>query len=145
MNWIFYALIAWICTGTSFLLLKNVNTKVQHSLELQYIYILITLIISGLFSAMLLVYLVLTKNKNLKEMVNFSKTNIISLGIAIVLSYIFLMIAGIKGGTPAFQIINLNIIIMAIGGHYFYKEKLNMTKIMGIVVALIGASIIIGG
>jgi len=145
MNWVFYALIAWLFTGTSFLLLKNVSSKVQSNLSLQYIYILMAFIIAGLFSGLILLYLKLTNNKFLKDISSFSKTNLISLGLVLVLSYLFLMVAGNKGGTPAFQIINLNIIIAAIGGYLFYNEKLNLTKLIGIVVAIIGASIIIAG
>ena len=145
MNWVFYALIAWLFTGTSFLLLKNVSSKVQSSLSLQYIYILMAFIIAGIFSGLILIYLKLTNNKFLKDISSFSKTNLISLGVVLVLSYLFLMVAGNKGGTPAFQIINLNIIIAAIGGYLFYNEKLNLTKIIGIIVAIVGASIIITG
>lgn len=145
MNWVFYALIAWLFTGTSFLLLKNVSSKVQSSLSLQYIYILMAFIIAGIFSGLILIYLKLTNNKFLKDISSFSKTNLISLGLVLVLSYLFLMVAGNKGGTPAFQIINLNIIIAAIGGYLFYNEKLNLTKIIGIIVAIVGASIIITG
>jgi drug/metabolite transporter (DMT)-like permease len=145
MNWVFYALIAWLFTGTSFLLLKNVSSKVQSNLSLQYIYILMAFIIAGIFSGLILIYLKLTNNKFLKDISSFSKTNLISLGVVLVLSYLFLMVAGNKGGTPAFQIINLNIIIAAIGGYLFYNEKLNLTKIIGIIVAIVGASIIITG
>ena len=145
MNWVFYAIIAWICTGTSFLLLKNVNSNVQTNISLQYIYILISFIIAGLFSGLILIYLKLSKNKHLKEITSFSKTNITCLGIVLVLSYLFLMVAGNKGGTAAFQIVNLNIIIAAVGGYLFFKEKLGLIKILGICIALIGASIIITG
>ena len=145
MNWVFFAIIAWICTGTSFLLLKNVNKKVQNSLALQYIYILISFVISGLFASCILCYLFLTKNKNLKDIASFSKLNVTSLGIVLVLSYLFLMVAGNKGGTAAFQIVNLNIIIAALGGYFFFREKLPFIKIVGIVIAILGASIIIAG
>ena len=145
MKWVFYAIIAWIFTGTSFLLLKNVNSNVQTNISLQYIYILISFIIAGLFSGLILIYLKLSKNKHLKEITSFSKTNITCLGIVLVLSYLFLMVAGNKGGTAAFQIVNLNIIIAAVGGYLFFKEKLGLIKILGICIALIGASIIITG
>tara|TARA_Y100000768_G_C23984699_1_gene688030 strand:+ start:2367 stop:2804 length:438 start_codon:yes stop_codon:yes gene_type:complete len=145
MNWVFYALIAWLCTGTSFLLLKNVSSKVQSNLSLQYIYILMAFIIAGIFSGLILLYLKLTNNKFLKDISSFSKTNIIALALFLVLSYLFIMVAGNKGGTAAFQIINLNIIIAAIGGYLFYNEKLNLTKLIGIAIAIMGASIIIAG
>lgn len=145
MNWVFYALIAWLCTGTSFLLLKNVSSKVQSNLSLQYIYILMAFIIAGIFSGLILLYLKLTNNKFLKDISSFSKTNIIALALFLVLSYLFIMVAGNKGGTAAFQIINLNIIIAAIGGYLFYHEKLNLTKLIGIAIAIMGASIIIAG
>ena len=143
MEWFYYAFFAWLVTGISFLLLKNVNTSVKNNLMLQYIYILIALIISGFFSFIMLGYLLFKKNTNLKYIKTFSKLNILLLGIIIFLSYIFIMFAGIKGGTPAFQIINLNIIISALGGYFLYKEKLSITKIIGIIIALFGASIII--
>jgi drug/metabolite transporter (DMT)-like permease len=102
-------------------------------------------IIAGIFSGLILLYLKLTNNKFLKDISSFSKTNLITLALFLVLSYLFIMVAGNKGGTAAFQIINLNIIIAAIGGYLFYNEKLNLTKLIGIGVAIMGASIIIAG
>tara|TARA_Y100000591_G_C21772749_1_gene666478 strand:+ start:489 stop:947 length:459 start_codon:yes stop_codon:yes gene_type:complete len=145
MSWIIYAILAWISTGTTFLLLRNTGSVVSKNVKLQIMYILVSFVISGFLSLIILIYYITNDKSILTNIYKFEKINITILGILLVLSYIFLELAGNKGGSAAFQIANLNIIISVVGGYIFYKEKLNPLQYFGIFLAIISAGIIGGG
>ncbi len=143
--WLLFASIAWLFTGVSFLLLRNTSQIVANSLYLQVIYILITFIFTGIISLIILFFLIFQDKSILKQIKNFKKINLIILSLVIVLSYIFLKLSSTQGGTLAFQIANLNILISVVGGYFFFKERLNPIQYFGIVLAIISAAIIGGG
>ncbi len=145
MYWLLWAIIAWLFTGTSFLLLRNTGSHVSNNIRLQFVYILVSFIVSGIVSLIILILYILKNKQIISEIQNFGKINIIFLGIILVGSYIFLEFASNKGGSPAFQIANLNIIISVIGGYIFFKERLNPVQLFGIFLGILAAAIIGGG
>lgn len=145
MKWLIWSILAWASTGTSFLLLRNTGRKVSNSIDLEIIYILTSFVVAGLIAFLILLSLILKNQKVISDMKQFGKTNLIALGFILVLSYLFLKFASNEGGSPAFQIANLNIIISVVGGYIFFNERLNPVELFGILLAIISAAIIGAG
>lgn len=132
MNWIIWSLISCFVTAIAFLMFQNANDlNVQEKTK----YILSSLVCAGFFALMLLM---------LHKELTFSITkDTILLGLIFVIMNICLVISVNKGGSRAVQVNNMNIILVLIGGYIYFKERLTYKQIIGIVIALIGTSIMI--
>lgn len=141
-TWIFFALIAMLLSSLHTVCLKFVkkdNNYVDIGLALIFLFI-------GLFS---LIYIIL----NFKNLLNFlnqkhSKDIIfISLFIAIIIIGFNISLLFSLNKTPKTSycnlIINLNIILTLLLSYFLFKEKINYKSLMGILISLIGLSIVI--
>ena len=141
-TWIFFALIAMLLSSLHTICLKFVkkdNNYVDIGLALIFLFV-------GLFS---LVYIML----NLKNLTMFfnqkhSKDIIyLSLFIAFTIIGFNTSLLFSLNETPktsyCLLIINLNIILTLLLSYYLFKEKMNYKSLIGILISLIGLSIVI--
>ena len=141
-TWIFFALIAMLLSSLHTICLKFVkkdNNYVDIGLALIFLFV-------GLFS---LVYIML----NLKNLTMFfnqkhSKDIIyLSLFIAFTIIGFNTSLLFSLNKTPktsyCLLIINLNIILTLLLSYYLFKEKINYKSLIGILISLIGLSIVI--
>ena len=86
-------------------------------------------------------------NNNLREKIkkNFDHKLAILLGFLTVNAGCWHSISLNSGGSSAQQIINLNILVVMAYGFFFTQEKFNLEIIIGILITLIGGSILIHG
>ncbi len=145
MKWLTWSLLGWLFSGSSVLFLRNVGKRISSSLELQIIYLLVTFILIGVISIPILLIILSTKRDYIKDIKNLNKWNLILTAISILGAYIFIKLATNKGGSPAFQIINLNIILIVIGSYILFNERLNPVQLGGIILSIISAGIIGSG
>ena len=141
-TWIFFALIAMLLSSLHTVCLKFVKKDNNYiDIGLAFIFLFV-----GLFS---LVYIML----NLKNLTMFfnqkhSKDIIyLSLFIAFTIIGFNTSLLFSLNETPktsyCLLIINLNIILTLLLSYYLFKEKMNYKSLIGILIALIGLSIVI--
>ena len=141
-TWIFFALIAMLLSSLHticFKFVKKDNNYVDIGLALIFLFV-------GLFS---LIYIIL----NLKNVFKFfnqkhSKDIIyLSLFIAIIIIGFNISLLFSLNETPKTSycslIINSNIIFTLLLSYYLFKEKINYKSLIGILISLIGLSIVI--
>jgi len=145
MKWLTWALLGWLFSGSSVIFLRNVSKRVSSSLHLQLIYILVTFIIVGIISIPVLLVLLSIKKSYVQDILKFNHWNLVFTAISIFGAYLFIKLATNEGGSPAFQVINLNIVLIVIASYFLFNERLNPVQIAGIVLAIISAGIIGGG
>ena len=141
-TWIFFALIAMLLSSLHTVCLKFVkkdNNYIDIGLALIFLFV-------GLFS---LIYIILNF-KNVFKFLNqkHSKDIIyLSLFIAIIIIGFNISLLFSLNETPktsyCLLIINLNIILTILLSYYLFKEKINYKCLMGILISLIGLSIVI--
>ena len=56
MHWFLWAFLAWLVTGSSFLLIRNTDKTMSKDINLQIVYILVAFIIAGIFSFIILIF-----------------------------------------------------------------------------------------
>lgn len=149
-DWLIYSIFVLIITAFLTLIIKYLGTILNNFEEIK-LFICISLIIAGIFS---LIYLVYNNNfymkhlKNIKE--NKTDNNIlifilIIFGLLLLLNFIFQGLAHNKCKIPGLPliIVNMNIIIVLLISSILFDIKINRKIILGIIVALIGLSIVI--
>lgn len=138
--WILFALIAMFVSGIHTICFKFMNNK----------FIDIGLAFIFLFAGFLsLVYILFNNNrlKNFLKQENSKKIILIALLIGIFIIIFNTSLLYSINNSPKVSycllIINLNIIITLLIGYFLFKEKLNFKTFLGMLLSLIGLSIVI--
>ena len=139
--WVYYALAACVMTALTVVLLNIISkSKYDNNLCLCYGFILV-----GLLSIIYIFY-----NKKSNSVLLNSITNDI-IFVIILLSFLLffkaIIIQKALKNTPnmayAHIIINMNIILTLLASYFFFKEKFNIQTFIGILMSIIGISIVI--
>tara|TARA_B100000424_G_C22650966_1_gene358970 strand:+ start:141 stop:587 length:447 start_codon:yes stop_codon:yes gene_type:complete len=138
--WIIFAVIAMFVSGIHTICLKYINNK----------FIDIGLAFIFLFAGFLSLIYILFKNNRFKNFLKEknSKNVILTallIGIFIIIfnSSLLYSINNSPKVSYCLLIVNLNIIITLLIGYFLFKEKLNIKTFIGILLSLIGLSIVI--
>lgn len=139
--WVFLASICSLITASLVILMKYISFS---NCNLKNIVIL-TFILSGFLS---LIYILFDKNF-LKDI----KNNITKKDIFLIILFSLLLVLNRMFQIYAFKIspqigysqliINMNIIFTLIAGYFLFQQKINIKSLIGIIITLIGLSIII--
>jgi len=139
--WIFLSLIATIVSAIYVICLKLIDNSKYNN----YIFLAITFFITGIIS---LIYLITSKNNRKLFISNVDYKLFIYtflFAFIIILNNYCIQLAVEYSPNIGYShlIINLNIIITLIAGYFLFKQKLNLMTFIGIIISLIGISIII--
>ena len=139
-NWIVLALLSTLITAIGTIGLKLIdNSKYDNNL-----FLALTFIFMGFFS---LFYLILNnkiKNKLLNNCDKYLLFFVLLFAVLIILNNIVMQYAFKISPNIGYShvIINLNVIITVIAAYYLFKQNLDFRCLMGIIISLIGISII---
>ena len=129
-KWIIYSIIASILSALTIIILKYFTDNVG--------FLLISFVIVGFIS---LVYLIGFYKTDVKLLLPYAFLYaILFIGMNILICY------AVKCSTNisyAHLIINLNIILTIIASYFLFKQKLNIYTFIGIIISLIGVTIVI--
>ena len=140
-SWIYLSFLATFITAIVVLFLKYIDTTKYDNI----VFLNLTFVIAGLLS---LIYLLCNFNKTKSILHNF-EYNIFYLvlffAIVLILNNIIIQYALKMSPNVGYchLIINLNIIITLIVGYFFFKQKINYKTLLGILITLLGASMVI--
>ena len=139
-NWIILSIIGTIITSISLIFIKIVSdSKYDNDLILAS-----TFCIMGLLS---LLYIIFNKRKDIFFKECNHKILLFILVFAIILLTSKIVVSQAIKYTPnvsyVHMIINLNIILTVIMGYYIFKQTINIKCFIGILLALLGISIVI--
>tara|TARA_X000000368_G_C22925296_1_gene665012 strand:- start:259 stop:666 length:408 start_codon:yes stop_codon:yes gene_type:complete len=129
-NWIIYSIIASILSALAFIILKYFTDNIG--------FLLLSFVFVGIIS---LVYLIGFHKTDIKLMLPYA-----FLYAILFVSMNILICYAVKCSTNisyAHLIINLNIILTIIASYFLFKQQLNMYTFIGIVISLIGVTIVI--
>lgn len=137
----FFSIIACIMTAIAVLFLNLISkSKYDNTLCLCYTFILV-----GLLS---IIYIIINNKSNnvlLKSVKNDFLFIIVGLSLILFFKGIIVQKALIKTPNLAYAhvIINLNIILTLLASYFFFKEKFNIQTFIGMLMAILGVSIVI--
>ena len=139
--WIFLSLIATIVSAINVICFKLIDNSKYNN----YIFLAITFFITGIIC---LIYLITSKNNRKLFISNVDYKLFIYtflFAFIIILNNYCIQLAVKYSPNIGYShlIINLNIIITLIAGYFLFKQKLNLMTFIGIIISLIGISIII--
>jgi drug/metabolite transporter (DMT)-like permease len=139
--WIYLSIIAMITSGIGTICLKLIDKSKYNN----YIFLALTFFISGIIS---IIYLLTNKNNRNLLISNCDyKLFIYTILFAfiLILNNYCIQIAFKHSPNIGYShlIVNLNIIITLIVGYFLFKQKLNTMTFLGIIISLIGISIVI--
>ena len=139
MKWIYYALASAICIGVYNAFLEGSKNILPKGIQYIHMYLCSILIMSGIISALILVYYNFTKPKDLKYLFDKSLKppyfHIIVPAI-ILCFYMFSNILAIsKGGGVAVGIINLSLFVSMALGVALFGDKINSKVIISAIIA----------
>lgn len=149
-DWLIYSILVLIITAFLTLIIKYLKGVLDNIEEIK-LFICISLIMAGIFS---LIYLVYNNNFYMKHLKNIkdNKTDnnilifiLILFGLLLLLNFLFQGLAHTKCKIPGLPLIifNMNIIIVLLISKILFDIKINRKIILGIILALIGISIVI--
>ena len=129
-TWIIYSFIASILSALTLIILKVFTDNVG--------FLLISFVIVGIMS---LIYLLGFYTTDVKVMLPYAFLYaILFISMNILICYAFKCSTNIS---YAHLIINLNIILTIIASYFLFKQKLNIYTLIGIIITLIGVTIVI--
>jgi len=129
-KWIIYSIIVSILSAISIIILKYFTDNVG--------FLLISFVIVGFIS---LVYLLGFYKTNIKLMLPYAFFYaILFISMNLLICYVVKCSTNIS---YAHLIINLNIILTIIASYFLFNQQLNMYTFIGIIIALIGVTIVI--
>lgn len=139
--WIFLSFVAMIVTAIGVICLKLIDKSKYDN----YIFLAITFLITGILS---LIYIVITKNNRKLFLSNCdNKLFIYTILFALLLIFNNYIIQQAFKHSPnigySHLIINLNIIITLLAGVFLFNQTINLLSFIGIIITLIGITIII--
>lgn len=138
--WIFFALIAMFVSAIHTICLKYINNKFI-DIGLAFIFLF-----TGFFS---LIYILLNNNRlnNFLKQKNSKKIVLMALLISIFIIIFNISLFYSLNNSPKVSycllIVNLNIIIAVIIGYFLFKEKFNLKTLLGMLLSILGLSIVI--
>lgn len=144
-EWIYLAFLTLILTSISVICIKHFSMQIsknEDKISVCFYYLIVSFI--GL------IYLLYNKNDSLK-FINKYKYNYKFIGFILFLSLLTLFTKKIALNTftttpnigYSHLIINLNVILTTIAAYFLYNQKIKLKSFIGMVIALIGASLII--
>lgn len=147
--WIYYSVLALLITSLNILGLNSVGRILNNVEEIQ-LFMYCAFIVAGFVSFLLLFFGKKTKlnaNNIIKNKTNnyLILAGILGLGILLVLNFIIQALAHAKSskvGLPLI-IINMNIILVLLVSIILYKQTFNWKAIVGILLAVLGLSMVI--
>ena len=145
--WVFWASLGALGVGTFNTFLAGTKDSIPQGVAYKHMYLSILLIFAGLLSVLVLLYYRFTQKKKFDILV--SKTlkppfTLYILPSIIMLIYLISnLLALVEGGGVAMVIINLNTIITIIAGVLLFKDKMNFSMIIGIIISVLSAAFIV--
>lgn len=140
MRWEFIALMSAGIIGIFNTMIEGNGKIFKTDYLAKLTHIMMILVISGIFSLFVLVYLYHTNRTSMNKAVSFftNETLRIVLPGAFIPLYLFLNIKALsEGGGIAMAILNLNIIVPLIAGHFLYNDKIDTTLIATLILILL--------
>jgi hypothetical protein len=143
MRWEFIALFSAGIVGIFNTLLEGNGKAFKSDYLAKLTHMMMIIVFSGIIALFVIVYIYHTHKPSLNKAVSFSTNEtlrIILPGLMIPL-YLFLNMKALsEGGGIAMAIINLNIIVSLIGGHFVYNDKTDTTLVITVlsIIALTG-------
>lgn len=140
-NWIFLAITSMIITATTALSLKYISESKYNDNTI----LAITFFIMGLFSFGYLVYNTDLSYKFISECNYKIGLFILFFSILLIFNNFIMNLAFKKSPNIGYthMIINVNVIFSLLTGYFLFKQNINIKCFMGIIITLIGVSIII--
>ncbi len=137
MNWLLYAILGTLSLSGMFLTIKKLGT-----LDLKPNIILIYLFIVA--SILFIVYNIITKNNFLVTEKN-TLLFLILVGIFSFLGNLFLTKSMLLAKNPGYTLVisSTNVILVTIGSYFLFKSEITITKLIGMIIALIGIIMVI--
>lgn len=138
--WIFLALLSMFISGLGVIFLKYINDS---NYDTNY-FILLSFFFVGIISAILIL---LDKDKFIKKCKNYDYKFIFVISffsILLLLNTFCMQYAILKSPNIGYThaIINFNVVLSLIAGYFLFKQKINYKVFFGIIISLIGLSII---
>ena len=145
-EWLIYSILVCILTSFAAIAIKYLGNYFNNVDEIR-LCMCVILIMTGIISFIYLLYFFSNKDKVFKNIVK-EKMKIllpILISLLIFLSYLFQCNARALCKVPGYPqlIINLNIIIILFLSIFFFNKELNWRIFLGIIITIIGLSIII--
>lgn len=135
-----YSLISAFLTAAWGLSLEFAGKKLPKGIDSNLIYIALVFILSGIISALGILYFYYKNKKLLVNIINKKINYLVFLISPFVLigGMIFLQL-GLSGGGAAQAIVNFNLFIILLSSAFLFKHKLNLGIIIGMIVAIISS------
>lgn len=133
MGWELIALSSACIMGTFNTLLEGNGKVFKTDYLAKLAHMMMIIIVSGIIALIVIVYMYYTHKPSLNKSASFfaNETWKILLPGAMIPLYLFLNIKALsEGGGIAMAIINLNIIIPLIAGHFLYNDKIDAVLVM---------------
>ena len=143
MRWEFIALISACIIGAFNALLEGNGKAFKTDYLAKLTHMMMMIVFSGIIALFVIVYIYHTHKPSLNKAVSFftNETWKVLLPGAMIPLYLFLNIKALsEGGGIAMAIINLNIIVPLIGGHFVYNDKIDVILVTTVllIIALTG-------
>lgn len=137
MNWLLYAVLGTLSLSGMFLAIKKLGTiDIKPNTILVYLFIVA--------SILFIVYNIITKNNLLVAEKN-TLLLLMLVGIFSFLGNLFLTKSMLLAKNPGYTLVisSTNVILVTVGSYFLFKSEITITKLIGMVIALIGIIMVI--
>jgi len=140
MSWEFIALFSSGILGAFNTLLEGNGKSFKTDYLAKLTHMMMIIIFSGIIALFIIVYIYHTHKTSMNKAVSFftNETWKVILPGAMIPLYLFLNIKALsEGGGIAMAIINLNIIVPLIGGHFLYNDKIDTILVCTVLLIIV--------